>query len=100
MSQYACSIIDNSLYNQHFACMSILVRYRYGVTLAGAGKPLVCLHGFLSLVIPGMASLCQAINLSVSIRLNMEIRIFQRMKVLFYSYYDQRFAYGDFRRRW
>ena len=46
MSQYACSIIDNSLFNPALRMYVDLGEYRYGVTLAGAGKPLVCLHGF------------------------------------------------------
>ena len=46
MSQYACSIIDNSIYNPALRMYVDLGEYRYGVTLAGAGKPLVCLHGF------------------------------------------------------
>ena len=46
MSQYACSIIDNALFNPALRMYVDLGEYRYGVTLAGAGKPLVCLHGF------------------------------------------------------
>ena len=46
MSQYACSIIDNSIYNPALRMYVDLGEYRYGVTVAGAGKPLVCLHGF------------------------------------------------------
>ena len=46
MSQYAYGIIDNSIYNPALRMYVDLGEYRYGVTLAGAGKPLVCLHGF------------------------------------------------------
>ena len=46
MSQYACSIIDNSIYNPTLRMYVDLGEYRYGLTIAGKGKPLVCLHGF------------------------------------------------------
>lgn len=46
MSQYACNIVENSIYNPTLRMYIDLGEYRYGVTLAGAGKPLVCLHGF------------------------------------------------------
>lgn len=46
MSQYACSIIENSIYNPALRMYVDLGEYRYGLTIAGKGKPLVCLHGF------------------------------------------------------
>ena len=46
MSQYACSIIDNSIYNPALRMYVDLGEYRYGLTIAGKGKSLVCLHGF------------------------------------------------------
>ena len=38
MSQYACSIIDNSLYNPTRRMYVDLGEYRYGLTSAGKGK--------------------------------------------------------------
>ena len=78
MSQYACNIVENSIYNPTLRMYIDLGEYRYGVTLAGAGKPLVCLHGFSEsgytwdgIVVPGYQLM------------DMEIRIFQRMRLLF-----------------
>ena len=84
MSQYACSIIDNSIYNPTLRMYVDLGEYRYGVTVAGAGKPLVCLHGFSeSGYTWGWHRCTGAISLSASIRLAMEIRIYRRMRASF-----------------
>lgn len=46
MSSYACSIVDVlQNYNGHRMYID-LGDYRYGLTMTGEGKPLVCLHGF------------------------------------------------------
>lgn len=60
MSRYACSIIDHFISDPPQRMYIDLGDYRYGVTVVGQGKPLVCLHGFSEsgytwdgIVIPG-----------------------------------------------